>query len=166
MRSTAAHLIHRLAPWSLPVAIALAWAPAGHAADAHRAVQAQPGDIVLLRNVSTRPAYRSSPPGMALMVSPSPRSDVDTALGAQELSDADFAQLGATPSPAAHLAANGVGRTLEATLVRGGGGGSTVAGNGVSDAVAAPIGAVGNATRGIGDQVQNALSQLPFGNGH
>jgi hypothetical protein len=166
MRSTAAYLVHRFASWSFPAAIALAWVPASHAADAHRAVQAKPGDIVLLRNVSTRPAYRPAPPGMALMVSPSPRSDVDAALGAQELSDADFAQLGATPSPAAHLPTNGVGRTLEATLVRGGGGGSTVAGNGVSNTVSAPMGAVGNATRGIGDQVQNALSQLPFGNGH
>jgi len=166
MRPTAAHLIHRLALWPLSAAIALAWAPAGHAADAHRAVQAQPGDIVLLRTVPTRPAYRPAPPGMALMVSPSPRSEVDASLGAHELSDEDFAQLGATPSPNAHLPSNAVGRTLDGMLVRGAGGGTTVAGNGVSNTVAAPMGAVGNATRGIGDQVQGALSQLPFGSGH
>jgi hypothetical protein len=50
-------------------------------------------------------------------------------------------------------------------LVRGGGS-NPVAGNGVSNTVAAPIGAVGNATGGIGDQVQGALAQLPFGTGH
>ncbi|MGN6280887.1 hypothetical protein [Frateuria sp.] len=135
-----------------------------HAADAHRAVVAKPGDIVLLRNVSTRAAVRPAPPGMALMVSPSPQPEILASLGSGELSDDDIAQLGATPVPTAQLQST-VGRALDGMLVRGSGG-TTVAGNGVSNTVTAPIGAVGNATRGIGDQVQGALAQLPFGNGH
>jgi hypothetical protein len=144
----------------------LVWTTAGHAADAHRAVQAQPGDIVLLRNVPARPADRPAPPGMAVMVSPSPRSEINASLGAGELSDEDFAQLGAMATPAEQLQSSAVGRTLDAMLVRSSGSGATVAGNGVSNTIAAPIGAVGNATRGIGNQVQGALSQLTFGNGH
>lgn len=145
--------------------IALVGMPfASHAADAHRAVDARPGDIVLLRTVSTRPAARPAPPGMALMVSPSPQPEIFASLDSSELSDDDIAQLGATPSPTAQLQST-VGQTLDGMLVRGGGS-NTVAGNGVSNTVAAPIGAVGNATGGIGDQVQGALAQLPFGTGH
>jgi hypothetical protein len=67
------------------------------AADAHQAAKARPGDIVLLRNVSTRPAYRPAPPGMALMVDPSPRRETVRALSTEELSDADYTSLDATP---------------------------------------------------------------------
>ena len=137
---------------------------AGHAADAHRAVDARPGDIVLLRTVSTRPAARPAPPGMALMVSPSPQPEILASLGSGELSDDDIAQLGATPSPTVQLQST-EGRVLEGMLVRGSGG-TMVAGNSVSSTVTAPTVAIGNATRGIGDQVQGALAQLPFGNGH
>ncbi|HZY32847.1 MAG TPA: hypothetical protein VFE75_03705 [Rhodanobacter sp.] len=51
------------------------------AADAQQAVKARPGDIELLRNVSTRPAHHPAPPGMALMVDPSPRHEIARALG-------------------------------------------------------------------------------------
>lgn len=149
----------------LVIMLALGGLPfAGHAADAHRAVDAKPGDIVLLRTVSTRPAARPAPPGMALMVSPSPQPEILATLGGGELSDEDIAQLGAAPSPTAPLQST-VAHTLDGMLVRGGGN-TTVASNGVSNTVTAPIGAVGNATRGIGDQVQGALAQLPFGTGH
>jgi len=63
------------------------------AADAHRAAKAGPGDIVLLRNGSPRPA----PLGMALTVDPSHRRETAHALGTEELSDADYASLDATP---------------------------------------------------------------------
>lgn len=145
--------------------LALAGLPvAGHAADAHRAVGAKPGDIVLLRNVPTRPAARPAPPGMALMVSPSPQPEVVASLESGELSDDDIARLGAAPSPAAQVRSM-VGRPLDLALVRGSGG-DAVAGHVAGSAVAGPMGAVGSATRGIGDQVQGALEQLPFGNGH
>jgi len=51
------------------------------AADAQQAVKARPGDIELLRNVSTRPTHRPAPPGMALTVDPSPRHEIARALG-------------------------------------------------------------------------------------
>src|SRR5690348_3971472 len=77
MESAVAPRTRLLALRPLAAMIALAGLPhAGHAADAHRAVDAKPGDIVLLRNVSTRPAARPAPPGMALMVSPSPRAEI------------------------------------------------------------------------------------------
>lgn len=53
------------------------------AADAQQAVKARPEDSVLLRNVSTHPTHRPAPPGMALMVDPSPRYEIARALGRQ-----------------------------------------------------------------------------------
>lgn len=150
---------------SLALALGALWLPAVViAADAHQAVKAKPGDIVVLRNVNARPAYRPAPPGMALMVDPSPQHELGRALGTEELSDADYASLGATPS------GRGSSTTVVERVVSGalGGalGGSTggrngVAGNGVSNVVSGPLGAVGNTTRGISDQVRGALSQLP-----
>ena len=133
------------------------------AADAHLAVKAKPGDIVLLRNVSTRPAYRPAPPGMALMVDPSPRHEIARALGTEELSDADYASLGATPvqgSGHGSVVGQVVGDAIGSTL-NGGNGHLGVSGDGISNVVAGPLGAVGSTTRGIGDQVRGALSQLP-----
>jgi hypothetical protein len=101
---------------------------------------------------------------MALMVSPSPQPEILASLGSGELSDDDIAQLGATPPPTVQLQST-VGQTLDGMLV-GGNGANTVAGNGVSNTITAPIGAVANATRGIGDQVQGALAQMPIGIGH
>jgi hypothetical protein len=138
--------------------------PGAFAADAHQAVKPKPGDIVVLRNVSTRPAYRPAPPGMALMVDPSPRHEITRALGTEELSDADYASLDAT-APGLRgghgtVVEQMVGGALGSTL-NGGSGHPGVSGNGVSNVVAGPLGAVGNTTRGIGDQVRGALSQLP-----
>lgn len=134
------------------------------AADAHQAVKANPGDIVVLRNVSTRPAYRPAPPGMALMVDPSPRHEITRTLGTEELSDADYASLDA----AAPGQRGGHGTVVEQMIggalggaLNGNNGHSGVSGDGVSNVVAGPLGAVGNTTRGIGDQVRGALSQLP-----
>lgn len=132
-------------------------------ADAHLAVKAKPGDIVLLRNVSTRPVYRPAPPGLALMVDPSPRSELSRTLGTNELSDAEYADLGATPiQTGAHQTMVGqmVDSALDGTLT-GSNAHSSVVGSGVANLVAGPMGAVGHATGGIGDQVRGALSQMP-----
>ena len=132
-------------------------------ADAHQAVKAKPGDIVLLRNVSTRPAYRPAPPGMALMVDPSPRRETARALGTQELSDADYASLDATPVQASGRG-TAVGQMVGSAIggaLNGSGEHPGVSGDGIGNVVAGPLGAVGNTTRGIGDQVRGALSQLP-----
>lgn len=146
------------------VCLALAVPATGIAADAHRAVQAKPGEIVMLRNVSTRPAYRQAPPGMALIVNPSPKHEIDGALGTGELSDADYASLDASPGAGqAHATTveHMVGNALGGTLGTGAAGRNDVASNGMSQAMAGPMGAVGGTTRGIGNQVQGALSALP-----
>lgn len=69
---------------------------------ARQAVKAQPGEIVLLRDVSARPAYRMAPPGMALIADPKPQREIAAALGTRagsgamdELSDEDYAGMGA-----------------------------------------------------------------------
>lgn len=133
------------------------------AADAHTAVKAKPGDIVVLRNVSARPAYRPAPPGMALMVDPSPRNEINHALGTGELSDADYASLDASPTPGSShrtVVEQMVGNTLVGTL--GDNSGSRgVARNGAGNVISGPLGAVGNTTRGIGSQILGAMSQLP-----
>lgn len=134
------------------------------AADAHRAVQAKPGEIVMLRNVATRPAYRQAPPGMALIVNPSPKHEIDSALGTGELSDADYASLDASPGAGqthATTVEHMVGNALGGALGAGPSGRNEVASNGMSQVIAGPMGAVGGTTRGIGDQVQGALSALP-----
>lgn len=136
-----------------------------HAADAHKAVQAQHGEIVVLRNVATRPADRQAPPGMALIVSPSPRRELSQALGTNELSDEEYASLDA--APAAGTNAHGttvermVGNMLGGSLSSNPGAHGGVSGNGFSNVVAAPVGVVGSTAGAIGNQVQGALSQLP-----
>jgi hypothetical protein len=136
-----------------------------HAAEARRAVQAQHGEIVVLRNVATRPADRQAPPGMALIVSPSPRHELSQALGTNELSDEEYASLDA--APAAGSQAHGttvermVGNSLGGSLGSNPGPHGGVSGNGFSNVIGAPIGVVGSTAGGIGNQVQGALSQLP-----
>jgi hypothetical protein len=135
------------------------------AADAHKAVQVQHGEIVVLRNVSARPAYREAPPGMALIVNPSPRHELNGALDTGELSDDDYADLNvnaSTGNRGAH------GTTVERTIgsALGGSLGSRAnasndaGGTGFGHVVATPIG-IGRVTSGIGNQMQGALSQLP-----
>ncbi|MFA6228956.1 MAG: hypothetical protein WC617_02130 [Rhodanobacter sp.] len=135
------------------------------AADAHKAVQAKPGEMVLLRNVSTRPATRQAPAGMALIANPSPRDNLSAALGANELSDDDYANLDASsPGPRgarATTAERMVDSALDGSLgtSRNQTGGMT--GNGFSNLIAGPTGAIGRTTGGIDNHIQGALSQLP-----
>ena len=136
------------------------------AADAHKAVQVQHGEIVVLRNVSARPAYRQASPGMALIVDPSPRHELDGALGTGELSDDDYANLNATTSTRNRSAHGTTVERITGTALGGSVGARTGAGNGVtsngfSNVIAAPMGGIGRATGGIGNQVQSALSLLP-----
>ncbi len=150
----------------------LALAGTAQASGARQGVKAQPGEIVLLRDVSTRPAYRMQPPGMALIADPSPRKELGAALGAggmDELSDADYA---AMESGLADSPLNGHGTTtvervtngmVSSTLGRTVGDGGVLSGGQLSRAIGGPMGAVGGATRGIGDQVRGALAQFPLG---
>ncbi|MGE8281801.1 MAG: hypothetical protein ACN6O2_15380 [Stenotrophomonas sp.] len=146
----------------------------GHAeaSGARQGVKPQPGEIVLLRDVSTRPAYRMQPPGMALIADPSPRKELSAALGVggvDELSDADYAGM---DSSLADLAGSRHGQTtvervaegvVGGTMGRVTGEGGALSGGQLSRAIGGPMGAVGGATRGIGDQVRGALAQFPLG---
>lgn len=153
-----------------PAAMLLpAAAAAQDGSGARQGATARPGEIVLLRNVATRPANRSPvSPGMALLVNPSPRGQIDNALGlgGGEMSDADFADLSATPTASRADSAGTVSRAVNGALGGGMGGGArgdgSVAGNGMSHVVNGSMGAVGHATRGVGNQVNGALSQLPL----
>lgn len=141
------------------------------ASGARQGVKAQPGEIVLLRDVSARPAYRMQPPGMALIADPSPRREVSGALGIgmDELSDADYAGM---ESGLADMAGAAHGQTtvervtegvVGGTMGRVVGDGGALSGGQLSRAIGGPMGAVGGATRGIGDQVRGALAQFPLG---
>lgn len=155
---------HRLRQAGLFLALLI---PLGSAvaADAHKAVQPKPGEMVLLRNVSTRPATRQAPDGMALIANPSPRDNLSAALGVNELSDSDYANLDASsPGPrgahattAERMVDSALSGSLGTSRNRTGG----VAGNGFSNLIAGPTGAIGRTTGGINNQIQGALSQLP-----
>ena len=69
-----------------------AWAVA---ADARVGVHPAHGEMVLLRNVNARHAYRAAPPSVGLIVDPRPNREINGALGTGELSDADFAAIAA-----------------------------------------------------------------------
>jgi hypothetical protein len=137
------------------------------AADAHMAVHPEKGEMVLLRDVNARPAYRPAPPGLALIVDPTPNRELDATLGTGELSDADFAQLSAghqSEAPGGHgaLPAQVTGRALQGSLGRATRPDGMLSGTGIVRSVGGATGAVTGATRGIGSTVTGALSHLPL----
>lgn len=137
-----------------------------HAAGARAGVHPTRGEMVLLRDVHARPAYRPMPPSMAIIVDPSPNRQLNAVLGTGELSDADFAALSGGAPPAGPPHSSTLAQRIESPLqsALGGrvnntaGGTSTLGGT-----IAGPMGAVGNATRGISGHVQGALAQFPLG---
>ena len=153
------------------VAAAVLLVPAAvQASGARQGVKQQPGEIVLLRDVSARPAYRPAPPGVALIADPSPRREVAGALGTStgmdELSDDDYASLGSNAGIASSHHQTTVERVTTGTVNNTLGRATTsgvLSGNTLGRAIGGPMGAVGNTTRGIGDQVRGALAQFPLG---
>ncbi|HDS1122768.1 TPA: hypothetical protein QDZ60_000006 [Stenotrophomonas maltophilia] len=155
---------------SLALAL-LAVATAAGASGARQGVKAQPGEIVLLRDVAARPAYRMAPPGIALIADPKPQREIAAALGSgdpasgmDELNDADYAGMGAghfTPPAAAGgtTVERVTQQALGSTLGRNGDG---MVGSSLGGAMSGPLGAVGNSTRGIADTVRGALGQFPL----
>lgn len=133
------------------------------ASGARKGVHAKHGEMVLLRDVSARHAVRPKPPGMALIVDPAPKSNIDQTLGTGELSDEEYASLGAgnsgAPSPAVTQM---TGRALAPLGSLTSTTNSTLSGSGINQAMGVPMGAVGNVTRGVGDQVRGALAQFPL----
>lgn len=140
-------------------------ASAVRAADAHQAVKAQPGEMVLLRDVAARPAIRQASPGTALIVDPSPRPELARALGTGELSEADYASLDASPASPQNAHRTSIERitdqALGGNLGSMGSGHHGVAGNGISNIIDGPLSSLGSATQGIGHQVHGTFSQLP-----
>jgi len=152
------------------VAVLLLAPAAAQASGARQGVKAQPGEMVLLRDVSTRPAYRPAPPGVALIADPSPRREVGAALGTStgmdELSDDDYAALGSNTGIAGGHQQTTVERVTTGTVNNTLGRATTsgvLSGNSLGRSIGGPMGAVGNTTRGIGDQVRGALAQFPLG---
>lgn len=154
--------------------VALAACPAlVHASGARQGVTPRPGEMVLLRDVHARTAYRPAPPGMALIADPSPQREIGAALGTStgmaELSDDDFAGLGASQAAAPATAGTTTVERVTSTALGGAVGrlgssnGGIISGNQISGAMSGPLGAVGNTTRGIGDTVRGALAQFPMG---
>lgn len=134
------------------------------AAEARQGDVAEPGEIVLLRDVSARQAIRSAPPGMALIVDPSPKSEIDMMLGTGELSDAEYASLGAgaADSGPKTTVEQMIGRAVGGSLTGTASGNGSLSSSGFTRFLGASMGAAGSATRGVGDQVNGALSQLPL----
>ncbi|RDS80607.1 hypothetical protein [Dyella psychrodurans] len=163
-------------------AFVLALIPVVSFADGARVAQkAKPGEIVLIRNVAARPADRPpTAPGLALMVSASPNPQLANGMngstGSGEITDAEIADLNAGPTAGgAAPGQTNVQRSLNAALGTNSGGNSAgaVSNNGVSNLVSGATGgagagaAVADSTRGIGDQVTGAMSQIPMlGAGH
>lgn len=141
---------------------------AASAAGARAGVTPEPGEIVLLREVGARPAYRPAPPGLGLIVDATPNREVHGALGTGELSDADFAAIssgnGASVAGTAAVVERSVGSAMAVGLGTGGvNHEGAVSGGRFGGAISGPIGTVGATTRGIGAQVTGALSRFPLG---
>lgn len=155
------------------IAVALcATAGTALAAGARTGVQPQPGEMVLLRDVAARPAVRPAPPGVALIVDPTPNRQLMPTLAHGELGDADFMALDTGPRVDGGAAPAGLAAPMLRTLAGAPAGGSTArdaagasATGTLGAATGGTFGIVGQATRGIGDHVTGALSQLPLGQG-
>ena len=151
-------------------ALLLAAVPA-QASGARQGVTPRPGEMVLLRDVSTRTAYRLQPPGMALIADPSPQRELAQTLGTpdgmQELDEQDYADLGAsTPQsmPAASSTVSQItGQALGNSLGRVVGRNGVLSGDRLSGAITGPTGAIGRATGNIAEQIRSALTQFPVG---
>jgi hypothetical protein len=160
---------------SVAIVVAMGVIPTLSFADgAHVAQKAGPGDIVLIRNVATRPADRNPiAPGMALMVNASPNPQLNNAISGNgntgEMTDTEIGDLTANVSAGnGNSGQNSMQRSLNSALGINTGGnsaGGNASNNGVSNLVAGPAGAAGSitdSTRSLGDQVTNAVSQIPM----
>lgn len=151
--------------------LAVALPQVAQASGARQGVKAKPGEMVLLRDVSARHAYRPAPPGVALIADPTPNRELSSMLGTpsgmDELSDDDYAALGSSLGDVHHPQQTTVervtGTAITGTLGRVTGGEGVLSGGQLSQTIGGPMGAVGNATRGVGDQVRGALAQFPLG---
>ncbi|NLG58783.1 MAG: hypothetical protein GX538_01295 [Gammaproteobacteria bacterium] len=135
------------------------------AADARAGVHPRHGEMVLLRDVHARQAYRPMPPGVALIVDPTPNREIDRGLATGELSDADFAAMSTGHSlTGVRPQTSGIDAGVTSAINAGLGTGHMRPGtNAAGGTLTGPLGNVGATTRGIGSHVTGALSNLPFG---
>lgn len=136
-------------------------------ADAHTAVHPVGGEFVLLRDVSARPAYRPAPPGMALIINPTPNREIDQSLGTGEMSDEEFAAMssGRQGPASVTMPQQMTDRALHGSLGRVTGDNGVLTGGSLSGSIGGVTGAVTGTTRGIAPTVTGALSQFPLGAG-
>lgn len=138
------------------------------AAESRTGVHPRHGEMVLLRDVNARHAYRPVPPSVALIVDPTPNRELHHALGTGELSDADFAAISSGQRLGAAGPASTVERSVGNALGAGLGTGrvdhgGAMSGDGFGGATSGVLGTVGTTTRGIGNHVTRALAQFPLG---
>ncbi len=134
-----------------------------HAGDARKAVKAAHGEIVVLRTVATRPATRMQPPGMALLVDPRPNRELNAVLGQGSLlSDAEIATLSASP---VRTTTRRFGHTITQVLGAPATGSVRQAPNDNAPPGAHPMGTIGQATRGLGNTMQQAMGAIPVPTG-
>lgn len=155
---------------AITAVLCLAWLPLQQvrAADAHVGVHPDKGEMVLLRDVSARPAYRPAPPGIALIVDPKPNREIHGSLGTVEMSDEDFASMSS-----ARLGPNGIPVSLPQQVVSralqgsagglAGSNGVLSSGGSVAGGIGGVTGTLSGATRSIAPAVTGALSQFPLG---
>jgi len=136
------------------------------AADAHVGVHPGKGEMVLLRDVNARPAYRPAPPGIALIVDPKPNRELGFMLGAGEISDDEFAAMSSGRVDAggaqATMPEQVVGRAMQGSIGGVAGSHGAVAGDGIVRSVGGFTGTLGGATRSIAPTITGALSQFPM----
>jgi len=145
-------------------------------AGARQGVYGVPGEMVLIRDVATRPAYRPAPPGVATIANPSPARELARTLGTDdgfaELSDDDYASMGSSAGTLGLAGGHGgtpttvermTGTAVTGTLGHLAGSDGLLSGNNLNQSINGPVGAVRTATGGIGDTVMGALSQFPLG---
>jgi hypothetical protein len=150
----------------LPLLVLLAAPATVLAADAHVGVHPDHGEIVLLRDVNARHAYRQTPPSIALIVDPTPTREINQALGTGEMSDDEIAGMASGPLDGrggVTVPEQMTDRALQGAMGRLAGDGSVLSGGSFSRSVGGATGAVTGATRGIGSTVTGALSQFPLG---
>ncbi len=132
---------------------ALTWSGQVTAAGSRAAVEAKPGEIVVLRAVPTRPAAREMPPGRALLVDASPKSELEQGLSHLEISSSGYGQV-AAGTGGSGLSLGGSGGSIAAITHQLSGSGAA-RGDGAPSAAG---GAIGAATGSIGSTVTGALS--------
>lgn len=125
-------------------------------------VNAEPGDIVVMRTVPARPAARQAPPSRALMINPKPNGELLNGLGAVELSDSAYASISAGERGPVHSAVHDATSQLVTELGSTAGSSGLLTGAGAAGSI---TGAVGGATAGIGSAVTGAVAGAGLGAG-